>query len=568
MIRRITAFAIGIVMAFTMTPVLAFAEPADETITQESATESVVQEETAETGNTAETHAGEADEVGQLQEEAKLLGAKALKGGRFEDEGSVYRMEDVSGYDSSMNIYAFYLGRGKDGDAVLIESDGRYLLMDTGSVESAARLIDCLQDVMGTETKLDVYLSHMHGDHTGGLESVLLNYDVGRVFFPDIELCENYKTPNTGKSIDRIYAEHTSIAVKKGAQVVYLRPDASVRASAPRAANTYSKFNVGGAVCSVVGPLGTYRPDDFISYVKELKGRCGTKEGHCLNNSSLCTIISCGNKKYISAGDIEKHEESKLVKRYGKGLNCDIMKLTHHGLRTSCTASYAAKVTPMWSFQQNHGYRGTSQSAIDTAKKYGYNFGVADNERAVIFTIKNNTVRVFRDYNNNNLADDGLLKGWTSCGGGTQYYDGAGYIRTGWSWIGGYAYYMSGSSGFRYTGSHRINGTKVKFSSSGRLSSHKKPAKVSMRSAKAKTGGKITIKWRKAPRAGRYQVYGATSRNGSYTYLGTFSKRKRSFTSSGLKPGQRYYYKVRAIRYVAGGAMYGAFSDISSAKAK
>lgn len=240
MIRRITAFAIGIVMAFTMTPVLAFAEPADETITQESATESVVQEETAETGNTAETHAGEADEVGQLQEEAKLLGAKALKGGRFEDEGSVYRMEDVSGYDSSMNIYAFYLGRGKDGDAVLIESDGRYLLMDTGSVESAARLIDCLQDVMGTETKLDVYLSHMHGDHTGGLESVLLNYDVGRVFFPDIELCENYKTPNTGKSIDRIYAEHTSIAVKKGAQVVYLRPDASVRASAPRAANTYS----------------------------------------------------------------------------------------------------------------------------------------------------------------------------------------------------------------------------------------------------------------------------------------------------------------------------------------
>lgn len=555
-------------MAFTMTPVLAFAEPADETITQEPATESVVQEETAETGNTAETHAGEADEVGQLQEEAKLLGAKALKGGRFEDEGSVYRMEDVSGYDSSMNIYAFYLGRGKDGDAVLIESDGRYLLMDTGSVESAARLIDCLQDVMGTETKLDVYLSHMHGDHTGGLESVLLNYDVGRVFFPDIELCENYKTPNTGKSIDRIYAEHTSIAVKKGAQVVYLRPDASVRASAPRAANTYSKFNVGGAVCSVVGPLGTYRPDDFISYVKELKGRCGTKEGHCLNNSSLCTIISCGNKKYISAGDIEKHEESKLVKRYGKGLNCDIMKLTHHGLRTSCTASYAAKVTPMWSFQQNHGYRGTSQSAIDTAKKYGYNFGVADNERAVIFTIKNNTVRVFRDYNNNNLADDGLLKGWASCGGGTQYYDGAGYIRTGWSWIGGYAYYMSGSSGFRYTGSHRINGTKVKFSSSGRLSSHKKPAKVSMRSAKAKIGGKITIKWRKAPRAGRYQVYGATSRNGSYTYLGTFSKRKRSFTSSGLKPGQRYYYKVRAIRYVAGGAMYGAFSDISSAKAK
>lgn len=571
--KAIAAFALSIMLAITMTPAAAFAGEEDANNTTESedtskATEEVLECEGVQAVDREGAQAAEEDkEVLQLQKEAFEDADRDLALGEFTHDGIAYTMEDISGYSQTMRIYAFYLGTGEDGDAVLIESNGKYLLMDTGHKRTASRLVSCLKQVMGSEKKLDVYFSHMHGDHTGGLEKVLLNFDVGRVFFPDIELCENYYTPNTYKTIDQIYKEHVALAETE-ADVVFLRPPASVRSSESRGTNTASTFNVGGAVCEVIGPLGSYEPDDFIGYVKELKGKCGTKEGHCLNNSSLCTMITCGNIRYLSTGDIEKQEEAKLTARYGSGLNSDILMVPHHGLKTSCTSAFVSKITPMWSFEQNHGFTDAYQDAVKRAGKYGYNYPVATKKRGIIYDISGSRVRVFRDTNDNCRPDDGLLKGWVSCGGGSQYYDESGYIQTGWNWLGGYAYYMSSSSGFRFTGSHKINGTKVKFSSSGKLTSHRKPAKVTTRYARATAGGSVTVGWKKASRASQYQVYRADTNGGSYRYIATVSSKARSYRDSGLQKGKRYYYKVRAVRYVAGGRMYGSFSKARSTVAK
>ena len=238
--KTIAAFALSVMLVFTMAPATAFAVDSEADYTTDSE-----------------------DEVLRLQEEAFEETDRDLAMGEFVHDGTAYIMEDISGYSQTMRIYAFYLGTGEDGDAVLIESNGKYLLMDTGHRRTASRLVSCLKQVMGSEKKLDVYFSHMHGDHTGGLEKVLLNFQVERVFFPDIELCQNYYTPNKHKTIDQIYKEHVALAETE-ADVVFLRPPASVRSSNPRAANTASTFYVGGAVCEVIGPLGSYEPDDFI----------------------------------------------------------------------------------------------------------------------------------------------------------------------------------------------------------------------------------------------------------------------------------------------------------------
>lgn len=206
--KTIAAFALSIMLAITMTPAAAFAGEEDVNSTTESeetseAAEEVLESEGTQAVDREGTRAAEEDkEVLQLQQEAFEETGRDLALGEFEHDGTAYTMEDISGYSKSMRIYAFYLGSGQYGDAVLIESNGRYLLMDTGHKDSAGRLVTCLKRAMGSETKLDVYFSHMHGDHTGGLEKVLLNFDVERVFFPDIELCRNYYTPNELKTID------------------------------------------------------------------------------------------------------------------------------------------------------------------------------------------------------------------------------------------------------------------------------------------------------------------------------------------------------------------------------
>lgn len=613
MSKKLLTFALSIMMVFTMTPMIAFANPEEEvnepeTIEEPAAeetpeidgqqTEDTIDVDAAKTGNNVSIQAENPKENAIYEEDFFKYGTA--------------RQENVGQYANSMRIYCLYLHRDggsnssdRYGDAVLIESNGRYLLMDMGAnapVKNkddvyASNIVSALNQIGVKE--LDIYISHMHKDHVGGrmiwdsdageyklseFGRICSNFKVNKVYMPDIETCQLYESPE-GRSIYTIYNEKMhelygyyyrfyrdsqNRKIKKvfspqnpDAEIVFLSP--SFRSHAKTA---FNYFNVGAARFDVIGPVGTYRPSDFDDYVKELNGYCGTAEGHCLNNCSLCTIVSCGSFRYISTGDIEKHEEANLVNTYGYGLNCDVMKVPHHSLRTSGTDYFTSRVSPMWSFEENHGYTDSRQDAINVAKKYGYNYGVASNKHSLIFDINNSAVRVFRDYNNNNYPDDGLITGWVSCGGGTQYYDGAGYIHTGWNWLSGYLYYMSGTSGFRYTGSHKINGVKVKFNSSGKLTSHSKPAKVKARSAKGKKGGKIKVSWKKASRASSYQVYRATSKKGTYVYLGTYGKGKRSLTNGGLIKGKRYYYKVRALRNVAGGTMYGAFSNVKSAKAK
>lgn len=55
------------------------------------------------------------------------------------------------------------------------------------------------------------------------------------------------------------------------------------------------------------------------------------------------------NKKYFSilfTGDIETDAEAELVKEFGERLESDILKVGHHGSKTSSTAAFLEKVKP------------------------------------------------------------------------------------------------------------------------------------------------------------------------------------------------------------------------------
>ena len=70
--------------------------------------------------------------------------------------------------------------------------------------------------------------------------------------------------------------------------------------------------------------------------------------------------------------------------------------------------------------------------------------------------------------------------------------------------------------------------------------------------------GKIVLTWNKVAGAEKYEVYRATSKNGTYTKLTTTTGTKLTNTSA--VAGTTYYYKVRAVA----GANKGEFSDIKS----
>ncbi len=93
--------------------------------------------------------------------------------------------------------------------------------------------------------------------------------------------------------------------------------------------------------------------------------------------------------------------------------------------------------------------------------------------------------------------------------------------------------------------------------------------KATTAKAVSKTSKTARITWSKISGATGYQVYRATSYNGSYQKVATIIKGSTvSYTNTGLTSGRTYYYKVRAYRTADGKNVYSAFSDVTSAEVR
>ena len=71
----------------------------------------------------------------------------------------------------------------------------------------------------------------------------------------------------------------------------------------------------------------------------------GVVTGHADNNASLVVRVRYGQRTFLLTGDIEKETEARLVQAE-PDLRADVLKVAHHGSRTSSTADWIARVKP------------------------------------------------------------------------------------------------------------------------------------------------------------------------------------------------------------------------------
>ena len=74
------------------------------------------------------------------------------------------------------------------------------------------------------------------------------------------------------------------------------------------------------------------------------------------------------------------------------------------------------------------------------------------------------------------------------------------------------------------------------------------------------SSGKIKVSWEAIDGAAKYEVYRATSKDGTYTLVKTTTG--TSYTNSGAKAGETYYYKVKAL--ASKSAADSAYSEVKS----
>lgn len=290
------------------------------------------------------------------------------------------------------------------GDCTLLESNGKYLIMDTGDndIEDGNRknnLIDYLES--NGIKDISIYISHYHSDHFSQVLKLLDNDNVtiSKIYLPNPDYIKKYDNDEFKENNADYYKNIT----------YYLDFYNSVNEKVEEKKIEYeelwtgSEFDFGDFHISIIGPVGEYTVEQFEGV------RGGTTLNHYVNNNSLVAKITIGEINYFSAGDMEKEEEKALIDN-NIDVTADIMKLSHHGGYTSNITDdidFVSKVNPKYAFYN----RGSNDSQeIDTFNSYGWTKDTvskivektnvySEYNGTVTFNIKDNVINVFPEKN-------------------------------------------------------------------------------------------------------------------------------------------------------------------------
>lgn len=194
----------------------------------------------------------------------------------------------------NMIITVFNAGKA---DAILFSTSEGYILMDTGLDEDKEDLVKELQD-MGVTQLFALIITHFDKDHVGGADAIVENFSIGTV----------YTTYITSSSDDVLDFQKALAAKNMKMTRVY---DTVV--------------TLGGAQFAINGASDNYtsNPD---------------------NNSSLITMVTYGDKKYLFMGDAMDERIEEYMGSHD--VNADFLKVPYHGYYQDDLELLFAAVTP------------------------------------------------------------------------------------------------------------------------------------------------------------------------------------------------------------------------------
>ena len=182
-------------------------------------------------------------------------------------------------------------------DAILIENNKKYMLIDAGNNEDGDLLVNYFKDKNITDFEY-VVGTHPHEDHIGGMDNIIKNFNIKNYYMPDC-----YTTTKTFEEIlDALEEKNLSFET----------PDID------------SEFRLGDALFRVLY-TGTDKSD--------------------LNNTSIVLKMTYKDTSFLFTGDATNVTEKKIL---AKNLQSDVLKVGHHGSQYSTSENFLDKVNPKY----------------------------------------------------------------------------------------------------------------------------------------------------------------------------------------------------------------------------
>lgn len=213
---------------------------------------------------------------------------------------SITKKDGVPKPAPSLNDLVVHFIDVGQGDAILVQApSGATMLVDGGPRTAGQKIVSYLKQA-GVSSIDIVVATHPHEDHLGGLLDVLNNFTVKRVFDPGYP----HTTLTYQKFLEAIDTKNIGFTIAQRGNKINLSPELDITILHP-----------GSTMASI-------------------------------NNNSIVLKIKYGKVDYLLTGDAETEAENVMLENSRQLLPSQILKVGHHGSRTSTDIAFLRAVNP------------------------------------------------------------------------------------------------------------------------------------------------------------------------------------------------------------------------------
>ena len=232
---------------------------------------------------------------------------------------------------ANLEVTFFDVGQG---DSIFIETpSGHQILIDGGPTSVVLEKLG--KEMPFWDRTIDlVVLTHPEHDHYGGLLEVLKRYKVENILW-------------TGVLRDTAEYEKWQKLIQEESVEIFI-------------AQAGQQIEGGETSISILWP------------VESLDGQSVSNT----NNTSIVARLVFGESSFLFTGDIYQSVERKLLNQVKQRLESDVLKVGHHGSKTSSAEEFIEKVAPEIAVIQagrDNSYGHPHEITLATLEKYGIN---------------------------------------------------------------------------------------------------------------------------------------------------------------------------------------------------